>query len=117
VEKSEGEEKKQERKGYNFLNSPFFIYLKLIYIHTAPEEAERYRKSFRVVEHVKGPLRRTPNRYDLTLYLSSPGTVVFDPEKPPVSRIDVPNVPNAFLLTHVLSNSECRQVVAAAECM
>jgi hypothetical protein len=65
---------------------------------------------------VKGPLRRTPNRYDLTLYLSSPGTITFDSTKPCVSRIDVPKVPNAFVLTDVLSHSECRQVVSAAEC-
>ena len=32
-----------------------------------------------------------------------------------MTRIDVPNVPNAFVLTNVLSSSECRQVVAAAE--
>lgn len=66
---------------------------------------------------MKGPQRRTPNRHDLILYHSSPNTVAFDPEKPPVTRIDVPNVPNAFVLTNMLSQKECRQVVAAAEGM
>eukprot|EP00026_Physarum_polycephalum_P003382 Phypoly_transcript_03393.p1 GENE.Phypoly_transcript_03393~~Phypoly_transcript_03393.p1 ORF type:complete len:466 (-),score=86.12 Phypoly_transcript_03393:1075-2361(-) len=98
-------------------NEPPFYESSLSNTLYTPEEAERYKKSFRVVEHVKGPLRRTPNRYDLTLYLSSPGTVVFDSTKPPVTRIDVPNVPNAFVLTHVLSHSECKQVVSAAESM
>lgn len=79
------------------------------------EDKLKYKKSFRVVEHTKGPERRTPNKYDFILYHSNPGTITPDTSKPPVRRINVPNVPNAFLLADVLSRSECRQIVAATE--
>ena len=71
--------------------------------HVAAEEGAHYKKSFRVVEHTKGAERRTPNKYDFILYLSNPGTILADTSKPPVAKINVPHVPNAFLLTNVLS--------------
>ncbi|KAF9932210.1 hypothetical protein FBU30_008765 [Linnemannia zychae] len=84
------------------------------------EEAAYYRSSFRVVAHTKGPLRRTPNHHDFTLYLSNPGTIRLcykdDPSsQPPVEKIDMPHVPGAFLLKDVLTRKECHQMISAAE--
>ncbi|KAK9721878.1 hypothetical protein K7432_003107 [Basidiobolus ranarum] len=84
------------------------------------EEAERYRNSFKIVAHTKGPLRKTPNLHDFTLYHSKPGTIQLtyadQPEQQPaVERIDVPHVPGAFLLKDVLTLSECKQIISAAE--
>ncbi|ORZ10955.1 hypothetical protein BCR41DRAFT_357242, partial [Lobosporangium transversale] len=84
------------------------------------EEAEHYRASFRIVSHQKGPLRRTPNLHDFTLYLSKPDTVRLcyrdNPAvQPPVERIDMPHVPGAFLLKDVLTRKECHQMISAAE--
>lgn len=86
----------------------------------AEEEAERYRSSFRIVAHQKGPLRRTPNLHDFTLYLSNPGTIRLSYEdnlssQPPVERIEMPHVPGAFLLKDVLTRKECHQMISAAE--
>ncbi|KAF9964291.1 hypothetical protein BGZ70_006675 [Mortierella alpina] len=84
------------------------------------EDAERYRSSFRIVSHQKGPLRRTPNLHDFTLYLSEPGTIRLSYRdnllsQPPVERIDMPHVPGAFLLKDVLTRDECLQMISAAE--
>ncbi|KAG0297837.1 hypothetical protein BGZ98_000414 [Dissophora globulifera] len=84
------------------------------------EEAERYKSSFRIVAHQKGPLRRTPNLHDFTLFLSNPGTIRLCYQdnlslQPPVQRIEMPNVPGAFMLKDVLTRKECLQMICAAE--
>ncbi|KAI1307347.1 hypothetical protein EDD11_004494 [Mortierella claussenii] len=84
------------------------------------EDAARYRASFRIVSHQKGPLRRTPNLHDFTLYLSEPNTIRLSYQdniasQPPVERIDMPHVPGAFLLKDVLTRKECHQMISAAE--
>ncbi|KAF9200807.1 hypothetical protein BGZ49_008947 [Haplosporangium sp. Z 27] len=84
------------------------------------EDAERYKESFRIVSHTKGPLRRTPNLHDFTLYLSKPGTIRLSYQdnlsaQPPVQRIEMPHVPGAFLLKDVLTRNECSQMISAAE--
>ncbi|KAF9156390.1 hypothetical protein BG015_005599 [Linnemannia schmuckeri] len=84
------------------------------------EEAEHYRSSFKIVAHTKGPLRRTPNLHDFTLYLSNPGTIRLCYQdnlsaQPPVERINMPHVPGAFLLKDVLTRKECHQMISAAE--
>ncbi|KAF9577041.1 hypothetical protein BGW38_008009, partial [Lunasporangiospora selenospora] len=84
------------------------------------EEAERYRSSFKIVAHTKGPERRTPNHHDFTLYLSNPGTIQLCygqdlASQPVVERIDMPGVPGAFMLKDVLTRKECHQMISAAE--
>ncbi|KAF9089761.1 hypothetical protein BGX29_011877 [Mortierella sp. GBA35] len=84
------------------------------------EDAERYKSSFRIVSHTKGPLRRTPNLHDFTLYLSNPGTIRLCYQanlasQPPVEKINMPHVPGAFLLKDVLTRKECHQMISAAE--
>ncbi|CAO3657979.1 unnamed protein product [Umbelopsis vinacea] len=81
------------------------------------EQAEQYRSSFRVVCQEKGPERRTPNEHDFILYSSIPGTIKTSAPNshPLVERMDVPQVPGAFLLKNVLSAAECDQVLSASE--
>lgn len=58
-----------------------------------------------MVEHTKGPERRTPNKFDFILYLSNPGTIKMEERKETaVRRLDAPNIPNCFLLANVLSH-------------
>ncbi|OZJ04572.1 hypothetical protein BZG36_02757 [Bifiguratus adelaidae] len=80
-------------------------------------QAEKYRRSFRIVAHEKGSERRTPNQHDFTLYYSQPGTIITlnGAEQPVVGRVDVPNVPGAFVLTNVLTPDICKQILSAAE--
>eukprot|EP01113_Clastostelium_recurvatum_P032326 TRINITY_DN4139_c0_g1_i2.p1 TRINITY_DN4139_c0_g1~~TRINITY_DN4139_c0_g1_i2.p1 ORF type:complete len:540 (+),score=116.92 TRINITY_DN4139_c0_g1_i2:92-1711(+) len=75
-----------------------------------------YRTKFRVVAHEKGAQRRTPNLHDFILYTSEPGTIPRAPAHfPSVVRHGVPNVPGAFIMTDVLSRTQCKQILAAAE--
>ncbi|KAI8816679.1 uncharacterized protein EV422DRAFT_544490 [Fimicolochytrium jonesii] len=78
---------------------------------------EEIRARFRVVAHEKGPERRTPNRQDFIMYTSLPGTITPSPASstPLVTRIDVPNVPGAFLLQDVLTAAQCAQILRTTE--
>lgn len=80
-----------------------------------------------VVSHVPGPQRRPPSPNDLYIYGTAPGVILDSsapspppapPSAPPTAtpaRHDVPDVPGAFLMTDILSPSECRRIIAAAE--
>ncbi|TPX56507.1 hypothetical protein SpCBS45565_g08386 [Spizellomyces sp. 'palustris'] len=77
---------------------------------------DAWKPKFRVVCHEKGPERRTPNLHDFILYTSTPGTIEPVPVNfPSVTRMDVANVPGAFLLCDVLSRSQCQQILSAVE--
>ncbi|KAI8908908.1 hypothetical protein EDD86DRAFT_191293 [Gorgonomyces haynaldii] len=73
-----------------------------------------YKQKFKIVMHQKGEERRTKNVYDFTLYHSDPDTIQF--EKPQeIQKLQVPNVPGAFMMTNVLSDDECNQILTASE--
>ncbi|KAJ3285449.1 hypothetical protein HK104_009475 [Borealophlyctis nickersoniae] len=87
-------------------------------IETGTDTVETYKSQFRVVFNEKGPDRRPINKYDATLYMSSPNTIDMSPSSSTsVSRIDVPNIPGCFFLKDVLTPSECNQILTAAESM
>lgn len=67
---------------------------------------------FRKVHHIPGPLRRPPNVYDSTVYASDNAINIKAIRSP--SRVDVPDVPGAFLILDVFSPDECLQIVQAA---
>lgn len=74
------------------------------------------RQGVRVISHVPGPERRPPSSDDLNVYMTSPRSILFnDAQSPPPTRHDVPGVPGAFLLSHVLSPCEYAQLVHTAE--
>ena len=65
--------------------------------------------------HSEGPLERKPeNKYPLKMYLSSSNIVNWTNVNP-AQRIDIPNVPGAFVLTNVLDQNECLQFLEACE--
>lgn len=76
----------------------------------------QYSLSLSSVQNTPGPARLPPNHHPALLFASSPS---FSPLAPtpatPVTRHQVPGVPNAFLLADVLSLDECRAIVGAAE--
>lgn len=78
-----------------------------------PDVASR----FRAVLHVLAEDRQPPNKYDLRIYTSEPGTIRLSQGHgaEQVGRLDAPGIPGAFLLTNLLTPSECRQILRAAE--
>lgn len=101
---------------------------------------ERVLPNFRFISHVPGPQRRPPSEDDLRIYTAKPGTIVFDSYNQAksavaasveasegaasssapysvgwrVRRHEVPDVPGAFLLSDVLTPSECGQLLHTA---
>ncbi|WWC65920.1 uncharacterized protein I303_108542 [Kwoniella dejecticola CBS 10117] len=73
--------------------------------------------NFRAVHHVLAADRKPPNLYDSTVYGSSPGAISLSPSssRPMPSKIDVPEVPGAFVVLDVFTPEECLQIVRAAE--
>lgn len=104
-------------------------------------ERERVKSMARVISHMRGPERRPPSDDDLSIYMTQAGTIRFDGAgaangdrsgvdsnsssgvdaapasslPAPPKRFDVPSVPGAFLLSDVLSQAECTQLIGAAE--
>lgn len=83
------------------------------------------RALFRICSNTPGPERRPPNLHPAIVYASSPNAIPLSPAKSdsplnctppttPAARQDVPYVPGAFLLTSILSPSECTAIVTAA---
>ena len=71
---------------------------------------------FREVFREKGSDRRPQNKYDAVIYQSLPSAVPLCPlPKDAIVKHDVPNVPGCFVLTDVLTPTECTQIIAAAE--
>lgn len=70
--------------------------------------------TFKKVHHVPGPMRRPPNVYDSTVYASTDHAITLCSTRRDPSRIDVPDVPGAFLILDVFTPEECLQIVQAA---
>ncbi|KAL6761937.1 hypothetical protein V8C86DRAFT_742064 [Haematococcus lacustris] len=83
------------------------------------QSPEDYRRCFRAVtqDSSSQAAKRPLNTADLKIWTSQPGTVCWDPDHPPAVRAEVPFVPGAFVLCGVLSQRECRQLVAASEAL
>lgn len=71
--------------------------------------------NFQAVQHTPGHLRKPPNVYDSTVYASSPNTIQLSTDRRAPTRIDVPDLPGAFLVMDVFTPDECLQMVRAAE--
>jgi len=70
-------------------------------------------RDYRVVSRESGS-----ERNDLPIFTNTPGTVKLSAtEKPPVSRLDYPNIPGAFLLHNVLTPQECDELLRFSEAM
>ena len=71
--------------------------------------------TFVVVSHTPAAARQPPNRFDQTIYYGAPVTLVSDRSGLEVRKRDVPRVAGAFLLSNVLSASECDAIVRGAD--
>ncbi|UPR01836.1 Fe2OG dioxygenase domain-containing protein [Chloropicon primus] len=72
--------------------------------------------SYSVVYEEKAAERVPPNRYDLRIYKLPRDAVRFeDSADGTQKRVEVPNLPGAFVLVDVLTSGECDQIIAAAE--
>ena len=77
-------------------------------------------EAFRVIYREKGSERMPRNHQDLELFYAADTAPLFAGVPPPVAavrRIDVPGVPGAFVLTDVMSATECAQMVRCAEAL
>jgi hypothetical protein len=76
--------------------------------------------SSRVIYSEVADERQPPNHHDLSIHTCNPGTIRFAQEDsvvPHIQRHDMPGVPGGFLMTGILTPGECKQIVAAAECL
>ena len=72
-------------------------------------------EAYDVIEHNRGQQR------DVPIFVSKPNVVAFDrhtpPDQWPCDRVDVPQVPGAFVIRNALTPSECEQILAVSEAM
>lgn len=91
-------------------------------------KGDHIRALFRICSNTPGSERRPPNRYPAIIYASCPNAIPLSsstsdsplrctPPVIPATRQDVPNVPGAFLLTSILSPSECSCIVSASSAL
>ena len=74
-----------------------------------------YASMFRVLSTIKGPDRTPPNRFDLVIYEPASAAVLGLKQSGRALRVDVPDVPGAFVLPGLLAPEECAAFVATAE--
>lgn len=71
--------------------------------------------SLRVVETTEGAQRKPPNHYPAILYASQPNSVPLNAENPSITYHKHPHVPGLGLASNVLSQTECKSIIAAGE--
>ncbi|KAF7977696.1 hypothetical protein HWV62_2952 [Athelia sp. TMB] len=95
------------------------------------EKVDDIRALFRICSNTPGPERRPPNLHPAIVYASSSDAIPLSidssqastsplqctPPLEPVARHDVAHVPGAFLLTSVLSPSECAAIISASSAL
>ena len=85
--------------------------------NTELSEKKDFQGQFREVFREKGSDRRPQNKHDAVIYQSLPSAVPLCPlpKDAIIKKHDVPHVPGCFVLTDVLTPTECTQIIAAAE--
>ncbi|GAA5911626.1 hypothetical protein JCM6882_008057 [Rhodosporidiobolus microsporus] len=82
----------------------------------APEDRPALSSVFSLLHTVPAAERLPPNLHPALLFTNTPGSIPLSPSPPtPVTRIEVPHVPGAFMLADVLTKEECRSILAHAE--
>ncbi|KAJ5683545.1 hypothetical protein N7462_006710 [Penicillium macrosclerotiorum] len=71
--------------------------------------------AIRVIETTPGPLRKPPNHHPAILYTTSPNAVPLAPVGPSIKYHPHPAVPGLGLALNVLSEAECKAIIAAGE--
>jgi hypothetical protein len=75
------------------------------------------KEDCKVVKYEKAKERFPPNFYDLSIWTNVKDISLEDSKKTPIKRIDVPEVPGAFVLTNVLSEMDCNKLRNMVETM
>mmetsp|Transcript_1301 Transcript_1301/g.2534 ORF Transcript_1301/g.2534 Transcript_1301/m.2534 type:complete len:466 (-) Transcript_1301:2910-4307(-) len=85
--------------------------------NTESSETKDFQGQFREVFREKGMDRRPQNKHDAVIYQSLPSAAPLCPlpKDAIIKKYDVPFVPGCFVLTDVLTPTECTQIIAAAE--
>ena len=65
------------------------------------------REDYKVAKYEKAKDRIPANFYDLSIWTNLKNIDLSDSNKTEITRMDVPSVPGAFVLTNVLSESDC----------
>ncbi|GAA5901602.1 uncharacterized protein JCM6883_000274 [Sporobolomyces salmoneus] len=81
-----------------------------------PEEKEVLTQRFRLLHTTPGPQRLPPNQYPALLFHSHHDAIPLSSIPSIVSAsVPVPGVDGAMMLTDVLSQTECREILSSAE--
>ncbi|GAA5991836.1 hypothetical protein JCM11641_002120 [Rhodosporidiobolus odoratus] len=82
------------------------------------EDRARLASAFCLLQETCGPERLPPNLYPALLFTSRPSSITLSPTPPtPVTRVEAPHLPGAFLLTDVLSREEATNIIAHTEAL
>ncbi|KAK6086509.1 prolyl 4-hydroxylase [Seiridium cupressi] len=73
------------------------------------------KDKFKVLEVTRGAERKPPNLHDAVLYLSDDNAVPLSSNPPKTTHHKHPAVPNLSLMKDVLSQDECKSIVATME--
>lgn len=73
------------------------------------------RTSLRVIETIEAAQRKPPNHYPAILYASQPNSIDLSTENPSITYTKHPHVPGLGLASNVLSQAECKAIIAAGE--
>lgn len=84
-------------------------------IFASEEQKTSYRKSFNIIETTPGPQRKPSNLHAAVVYLTAPNSVPLSPAPPQITHTNHPHVPNLSLMQNVLSQDECKSIIAATE--
>lgn len=79
------------------------------------KHAEHVTATFKPLHVTPGPQRKPPNLHPAIIYYSPPNSIPLTDESLPTKRYDVPNVPNAFMLSNILTHDECLSLIKMAE--
>ncbi|KAJ5205128.1 Prolyl 4-hydroxylase alpha subunit [Penicillium cf. griseofulvum] len=78
-------------------------------------EAPKSPSALRVIERTPGPLRKPPNHHPAILYTTAPNAIPLAPVGPTITYHPHPAVPGLGLALNVLSEAECKAIIAAGE--
>jgi len=85
---------------------------KTIFTCTGPD----IKDQFRIIDTTPGPLRKPPNHHPAIVYTSHDDTILLTPQPQTPSTYHAhPTVPSLGLIKNVLSPSECKSIISAAE--
>ncbi|KAI5800396.1 hypothetical protein DFH27DRAFT_81264 [Peziza echinospora] len=80
----------------------------------SPSEAEHIKSNFRVLTTIPGEHRKPPNVYPAIIWTSTNNAIPLVSNEP-IQKFDIPDIPNAIMLTNVIPKDTCRMIVAAGE--